>query len=70
VKLYRLGITGKCWRMLSNMYSTVHSRILTGQESDFSDEELEALYYERLRLGYERVQSCPLYCTCCSLMDS
>ena len=32
--------------MLSNMYSTVHSRILTGQESDFSDEELEALYYE------------------------
>jgi hypothetical protein len=46
VKLYRLGITGKCWRMLSNMYSTVHSRILTGQESDFSEEELEQLYYE------------------------
>ena len=54
VKLYRLGITGKCWRMLRNMYSTVHSRILTGQESDFSVEELEALYYKlsiRSRLG-------------------
>ena len=46
VKLYRLGITGKCWRMLSNMYSTLHSCILTGQESDFSEEELEQLYYE------------------------
>jgi hypothetical protein len=46
VKLYRLGITGKCWRMLRDMYSTVHTRILTGQESDFSEEELEQLYYE------------------------
>ena len=46
VKLYRLGITGKCWRMLRSMYSTVHSRILTGQESSFSEEELEALYYK------------------------
>jgi hypothetical protein len=47
VKLYRLGITGKCWCMLRSMYSsTVHSRILTGQESCFSEEELEALYYK------------------------
>jgi hypothetical protein len=46
VKLYRLGITGKCWRMLRNMHGTVHSRILTGQEGGFGVEELEALYYE------------------------
>jgi hypothetical protein len=46
VKLYRLGITRKCWRMLCNMCSTVHSRVLAGQESDFSVEELEAVYYK------------------------
>ena len=46
VKLYRMGITGKCWRMLRNLYSTVSTRILTGQESDFSEEEMEQLYYE------------------------
>ena len=46
VKMHKAQLGGKCWRFLRQMYTKVQTRILTGHEFRYTEEEREQLYYD------------------------
>ena len=46
VKLHHLGVRGRYWLMVSDMYASIKTRILTGHDEGASPADLEALYYD------------------------
>ena len=45
VKLHRMGIRGKTWKMIRQMYQQIQTRILTGHDDSLAAADLEGLFY-------------------------